>query len=178
MHGPNATRGLPIAAFALMLAACAAPATRVETVPAPDYNGQAHHQQIPDPADSARYRLEPGQSVELPALQRNPDPIYPPELVALNLGKVTLVARLSVDAEGKVSATWVSEYHGDEAHRPRFELAVREAASTWQFRPMVIFDDTQADERGQAKPFSTWFKFQFDVIDGQANASSGQTASQ
>ncbi|MCB1567323.1 MAG: hypothetical protein KDI69_00700 [Xanthomonadales bacterium] len=171
-------RVLVLSGLGLMLAACATPPAHVDQAPVPDYNGQARYELIPEPAGSARYQLEPGQSVELPELQRNQDAIYPTKLVALNLDAVTLMARLSVDTEGRVSATWISEYDGDENHRPAFEQAVREAAAEWQFRPMVIYDDTQANDQGEAKPFSVWFKFQFDVVDGKPQTSSGQTPSQ
>lgn len=160
----------------LLVSGCSTPAPKPT---APTYAGKAHYKRITGPAGTHHYKLTPGQSWTRPTLQRNPDPVYPAALVHLALAPVHIVARLSVDKIGRVTAVYISKDDSQPSYRQAFEQAVRGAAMRWQFSPMKF---TTTITRGDAppriivvpKPFSMWFKFRFEVVDGKPVTSSRQ----
>ncbi len=141
------------------------------------YAGRAHHERMADPEGMQHYKLTPGQSWTRPALRHNPEPVYPPALVTRDLPPVVVVARLSVNKIGRVTAVYISHNDSRSPHRQAFEQAVRDAATQWRFSPMkfttrIPRSDAPARIIVAPKPFSMWFKFRFDVVDGKPVTSS------
>lgn len=163
-HGVRLALGCALA----LLAGCATTsAPPVE----PDRAGLAGYERIPEPAGGARWELQVGERSRGAEPRRNPDPTYPAKLVALDLPPVSLDARLSVDIEGRVEAVWIRPAGEAPAWQPAFEAAVREAAGNWRFTPLEIHGEDAAagtpQPDGQRRPFSVWYRFHFEVVDGE-----------
>lgn len=158
------SRPMLISALALLLPACATAPPATDTR---DYQGRSHYQPLEAPAGSDRYTLTPGESHTAPILERNPAPVYPPGLVDLALPATTVTARLSVGDDGHVHAVYIRDNDADVAHRQAFDRAVRESTSRWLFTALTI--------GGKAQPFSLWFVFRFEVVDGTPKTSTSQS---
>lgn len=158
----------------LLLAGCHAVPPRAS---APNREGTADYRRIPEPAGTRHYTLTPGQAWSRPVLVRNPAPLYPAALVELDLPPVDIVARLSVDEQGRVTAAYIPSDDPPSARHHVFAQAVRAAVAEWRFTPMTF---TREVRRAHApatfvripKPFSLWFRFRFAVIDGKPTTSS------
>lgn len=159
---------LLLACIVTALSACS-----TRTVLRPTANPATSWQQI-TPPDAPHYNLQPGQSASLPAPQigRFAPPLYPPTLAHPGMPPVTVKAQLVFDANGKVSGVYVLSNSYAGAGHALFEEAVRAAANDWAFTPLV-FTETHGGGAApvtltrKAKPFSLWFAFHFDMVDGK-----------
>ncbi len=171
-HGPITL--VSVAGLAVLAVGC----TTVAPKPAPpDYQGKAEYARLAAPPGSHPYTLVAGESASGTTLARNPDPIYPATLVPLALPSVTVTARLSVNDEGGVTAVWISQYQGAKGYRQAFANAARHAAMRWVFVPLTFTRTTilpggKHVTRTTAKPFSLWFQFYFNVVNGKPMTSS------
>lgn len=160
--------------LALLVSSCSTPPPKPA---APSYEGKAHYQRIPAPAGTHPYTLSPGESYIKPTLRQNPDPVYPVPLIDLALPTVDIVARLSVDRLGRVTAVYISKDNSQALYRQAFEKAVHDAARHWVFTPLRFTTTvTRAHHppvvKMTSKPFSMWFRFHFEVVNGKPVTSS------
>ena len=130
---------------------------------------------VPDGA--ARYTLKPGESSTQPVLAKHANPIYPPALICKSLPPVDVAAQLTVGVDGHVQRVVVSKYLGDTAHRELFNSAVRDAAMQWVFTPLQLTQWVRhRGKRSQLetvhKPFSLWYMFHFEIVNGWPMTSS------
>ncbi len=124
------------------------------------------------PNGAAQYELQGGQSFSQPNLQKRVDPVYPSELVNANLKPLDIVAQVIVSELGHVSEVRFANYLGDNTNRGKFEQSIREAVSKWEYSPLT-FTTSQIGSNGQkvtviqAKPFSLWYMFHFEIKNGR-----------
>jgi len=178
-HSPPLNKRILVAlscTLAIVVSGCT---TAVQKPAGHHYAGRAHYERMAEPEGSQHYKLTPGQSWVRPALQRNPEPVYPPALVTRDLPPVVVVARLSVNRIGRVTAVYVSQNDNRPRYRQAFEQAVRDATTRWRFSPMkfttrIPRNDAPPQIIMAPKPYSMWFKFRFDVVDGKPVTSSRQ----
>lgn len=162
------------AAITLTLLGCHHASPRPTT---PVREGTSDYRRIDEPAGTRHYTLSPSQSWTPPIVVHNPAPVYPPDLVARELPPVDVVARLSVDKNGHVEAVYVQPDPDHPATPPAFAAAVRRAAAAWRFTPMTFENKTNHGDRPPTvirtrKPFSLWFRFHFEIVDGRPSTSS------
>lgn len=130
--------------------------------------------------DAPRYTLDDTQTAVLPEQGRaNAAPVYPPQLVALQLPPVEVRATLVVDAQGRVSDVRIGAAATVDAHRRAFDDAVRTTTRQWTFTPLRIYrwieDADGGTHRGEgaAQPFSQAYVFRFELRDGKPTVSAG-----
>jgi len=144
---------------------------------------------VPAP-DSPDVQLGPGEEYLAPQLASgNPQPKYPPELIARHLAPHTVAVRVTFDERGRlfdIAPSPVAESTRDE-YQPAFEAAVRDAVGRWKCWPASIrkFRDGP-DADGDGKPdyrilvaermLKTFFdiSFSFEIVNGQPVVRSGR----
>jgi hypothetical protein len=114
--------------------------------------------------------VQPDEKVVQPELDVRESPGYPKELISEHLGPINLTAQVVVDEEGHVERVMFPE--GDVyPHVDAFREAVRKSVLRWVYRPLV-FIRTVKSASGQvsttksSRPFSLWYNFHFEVVDG------------
>lgn len=123
------------------------------------------------PNNAAQYELTEGQTYNPPNLTRRVDPVYPHELINGGLKPVDIMAQVIVNEMGHVTDVQFAKYLGDITNRDKFEQSIRDAVSNWEYSPLT-FATTQVDSSGkktvvtQAKPFSLWYMFHFEIKNG------------
>jgi hypothetical protein len=133
--------------------------------------------------DTPRYALDDTQTALLPEQGRaNAAPVYPPQLVALQLPPVEVRATLVVDTHGRVSDVRIGGPATVDAHRRAFDDAVRTTTRQWTFTPLRIYrwvEDADGTHRGKgaAQPFSQAYVFRFELRDGKPTVSAGHVPS-
>lgn len=159
-------------AFAAALAACAT-APCETSVPHPRSQGRVAGE-IVDAPDVAQYRVGPGERYEQPfAHPDNAAPEYPAALLPLALPPVAIVAKLVVDAEGRVIEATPIDLAALPESNAMF-ASVRDAVRQWRFFPLVRIvagagkttlrtgdTSTTYDGRAEGLPFSRVYKFTF-----------------
>lgn len=124
------------------------------------------------PNGATQYELQDGQSFSRPNLQKRLDPVYPSELIDANLKPLDIVAQVIVSELGRVSEVRFANYLGDNTNRDKFEKSIREAVSKWEYSPLT-FTTSQIGSNGQkvlvtqAKSFSLWYMFHFEIKNGR-----------
>jgi len=109
----------------------------------------------------------------IPAQPRsaNAVPVYPRDLLALNLAPVLLAVRLTVDGDGKVVDIASVDPFASQ-YQARFLAAVRQACLRWTFSPLIQLDldagpttfvenGVTVAYKGRPKPLPTQFDYQF-----------------
>lgn len=157
-----------LACIVTALSAC-----NTQTVLRPTANPETSWKQITPPG-APHYSLQPGQAASLPTpvIGRFEPPVYPPTLAHPGMPPVTVKAQLVFDASGKVSGVYVLSNSYTGAGHALFDDAVRAAAKDWAFTPLVFTEThgggaTPVALTHEAKPFSLWFAFHFDMVDGE-----------
>jgi hypothetical protein len=111
----------------------------------------------------------------------NQPPLYPDELLSLELPPQKIVVRMILDDRGHVTAIRPNPEasEADPKYRAAFETAIRIAVDGWCFKPAVqrTFIDSPDDGSGKSPykilqaetPVSTYFdiRFIFEVSDGK-----------
>lgn len=152
-----------IATLLIAISACSS-----RTVLKATANPETSFREVAVPDDVPRYALAPGETALKSYVQRQVAPVYPPTLVHPDAAPVVVVARLVMDAEGRVESVHPVSNTDTGPDRTLFEAAVEQAAMKWAFTPMWI-DKRQPDGMTlrTSKPFSLWFEFRFAMVDGE-----------
>ena len=160
-----------IASLALLLISISACTPR--TVLKPTAQPQTSWKLI-TPPDASHYALRQGQSAQLPkpVIGHFAPPVYPESLAKPGAAPVVVKAQLTFGADGRVNGVYLlPDSYAGPGHL-LFEDAVRAAVADWQFTPLV-FEQYSNPAMGagtlqrEAKPFSLWFAFHFEVVDGK-----------
>jgi len=180
MSNQNLGKIARIAASGLGMLACMALAgcttTTDTSAPAPEppapVVGVQYQELVPEHAPRAE--LAEGENVLPPVL--DPEHVIAPEFPAERLGTddltVQMLARLVIDAEGRVNDVLFDEAAQDDALEP-FRAAIRAAALQWEFLPMIIVKAPQPTAKGGMRrqhvptPVSLWYQFEFTIRNGQ-----------
>lgn len=162
--------GLPNVLLALAAVLISACGTR--TVLKPTANPETSWKLI-TPPDAPHYSLQPGQPAKLPApmIGHFAPPVHPVALAKPGMPPVVVKAQFVFDRDGKVSEVVILADSFTGAGHMQFEDAVREAAKGWAFTPLVFEEysgggDMPVKLKREAKPFSLWFEFSFDMVNG------------
>lgn len=152
----------------MQLSACG-----TRTVPKPVASPETSWKLV-TPPDAPHYALQLGQSAKLPVpvIGHFAPAAYPASLAHPGMPPVTVKAQLVFGTHGNVCEVVIaSDSYAGTGH-VLFEDAVRAAAKNWIFTPLVFetYSDP-ADDAGtlqrEAKPFSLWFEFQFEMVNGK-----------
>jgi len=181
MRRPLGTlESFPVAAGAfVLLSACRSAAAPSE--PPRAMTGKATYEAVADA--SAETSTQVTQRLFIPAEpgDKNQPPLYPDDLLAVQLPPQKIVVRIVLDALGHVTSvtTNAEASEADPEHRAEFETAIRTAVEAWQFKPAVqrTFVDSPDDGSGKPpykmlkaeEPVPTYFdiRFIFEVTDGK-----------
>lgn len=161
------------AVFLLVMLIALAACSETRTVLKPTANPRTSYKLI-TPPDAPHYKLQPGESASLPGPEKGlfAPPIYPPSLARPGMPPVRVRAQLVFDTQGHVSEVVIlPDSYAGPGH-VLFEDAVRSAARDWAFTPLVFEErtgggDTPVTLKREARPFSLWFEFRFDMVDGK-----------
>ena len=84
----------------------------------------------------------------------NEPPVYPAELLSLQLPPQKLVVRIALDERGHVTSirTNVAATEADPVYRPAFETAIRMAVNDWCFRAAIQRTFVDSPDDGSGKP--------------------------
>src|SRR5690348_12424184 len=120
------------------------------------------------PKAALRYTLEPGETAVQPVPDKQTAPVYPPSLVHRGAAPVKVVAQLVMDKDGHVQRVYPVSDTAEVADHALFEAAVEHAAVQWKFTPLWM--EKPNGDGGYdltAKPFSLWYVFHFQIVDGK-----------
>jgi len=184
MSNQNLQKIARIAASGLGMLACAAlfgcATTTAPSAPAPELPApvvDVNYQEI-IPEHAPRATLAEHEDVLPPVL--DPEKVIAPEFPAERLSaddlSVQMLARLVIDAEGRVNDVLFDEDAQTDALEP-FRDSIRTAALQWKFLPMIIVKAPQPTAKGGMRrqhvptPVSLWYQFEFTIKNGQPETS-------
>ncbi len=164
---------------AIAATACAPTPSHERVRPSAEASRGAVSGEIVQADAQQRYAVEPGVSYDQPvALPDNPEPVYPPALLAQALPPVSVTVAVRVDADGRV--TGVAPNDAAEAAPAPFLTSVRDAVLQWKFFPLVrigpggaptvvTVGDIATTYPGRATrlPFSQTYRFVFSQVGGK-----------
>lgn len=168
-------RGVMACVLVELLGACSRPLTKA--APVASHEGETSYHVLADD-QMAHYPLAIGSTSTGAVPIDHPAPFYPTAMLASCPAEVRLQALLIVGIDGKVDEVRIDDPTGAET---AFVSAVRRAALTWHFEPLVI-SHWAADTRGEAHPvdtetwpFSLPYELRFACHGGRPEVSSSST---
>lgn len=144
---------------------------------APEPRTRVDYRLVAAPA-ARRYVVPAGLSASHPLPLDHNAPVYPARMITLHLPRVTVRARVVVDAAGKPSEVRISHPVATATHPAAFDDAVAEAVLHWRYTPLRFSrwqDETDAHGNTAGshlvsvanKPFSLDYAFDFELRDGK-----------
>ncbi|HEX7326744.1 MAG TPA: hypothetical protein VF292_15550 [Rhodanobacteraceae bacterium] len=126
-----------------------------------------------EPLSPAHDNLQRGESVLQPQPKRGhfAPPLYPAALESPTAAPVTVLARMTFGADGRVQrVNFVPDSYAGPGHA-LYDGAVRSAAQSWAFTPLEFrtvtgYPDGLRDVQRDVRPFSLWFAFRFAMVNG------------
>ncbi len=189
-EGSIGLESLQVVAGALaLLSAChsTAPPDGSEP-PRPPLTGRATYEAVMEPSGDTSKQVT--QRLFIPAApgDENQPPLYPGELLGLELPPQKIVVRILLDERGHVTAvrTIPERSEASPEYRAAFETAIRIAVDGWCFRPAMqrTFVDSPDDGSGKPPykmleaetPSPTYFdiRFIFEVSGGKGLVTQGR----
>ena len=151
----GARESLLVAAGVLeLLSACRSAATPKPSEPPPSVTGKATYEAVVAP--SVETSTQVTQRLFIPAEpgEENQPPLYPNELLSLELPPQRIVVRMFLDEHGRVTAvrTNPEASEADPKFREAFETAIRSTIEGWHFKPAVQRTFVDSPDDGSGKP--------------------------
>lgn len=173
--------GVTVAGALVLLSACRSAAPSPASEPPPSLTGKATYEAVMEPSVDTSTQVT--QRLFIPAApgDANLPPLYPDELLDLELPPQKIVVRIVLNEHGHVDSvrTNAQASDADPKYRTAFETAIRIAVEGWCFRPAIqrTFVDSPPDGSGKPpykmleteKTAPTYFdiRFIFEVSDGK-----------